>query len=227
MALPFDFYGRHTYAPRGHKYIKRMVPTKSWTKRQASVMILTAADGLHCKRLLLFRWEGKGAQIQKEALFYDDRVSVHFDKRAYLNTSAMLQWIDEEYTTAISTSQRILSIDLNSPLPPSLLTLDTCPTHCTLPVLKALSALHRNTSTVFIPDRMTGYLQSEDTHINKQFEQYIGDFLQVNLDQGWKSEFPGKGDVKIHKRRIIITKCVGDAWDKLHREYSNLIQKSF
>jgi len=228
MALPFDFYGRRTYAPRGHKSIKKKVPTKSWTKRQASVMILIAADGLpHCKPLLLFRGEGKGAQIQKEALFYDDRVSVHFNKRAYLNTAAMLQWIDEEYTTAISTSQRILSIDLNSPPPPSLLTLDTCPTHCTLPVLKALSAPHLNTSTAFIPEGMTGYLQPEDTHINKPFKQYIGDFLQVYLDQGWKSEFPGKGDVKIRERRILITKCVGDAWDKLHREHSDLIQKSF
>src|SRR5437588_9420673 len=31
IALPFDFYGKRTYAPRGNKSVKKRVPTKSWT----------------------------------------------------------------------------------------------------------------------------------------------------------------------------------------------------
>lgn len=228
MALPFDFYRRRTYAPRGDKSVKKKVMTKSWTKRQASVMILIAADGIpHCWPLVLFRGEGKGAQIQKEALFYDDRVAVYFNKKAYINTETMLRWIDKLYSTAVQTSQKLLSIGPNSPPAPFLLTLDTCPTHCTLPVLKALSAPHLNTTTAFIPEGMTGYLQPEDTHINKPFKQYISDFLQTYINEEWKSQFPAKGNVKVRERRILITKCVGDAWDKLHQEHSDLIQKSF
>lgn len=228
MALPFDSFGRRTYAPQGDKSVNKKVMTKSWTKWQASVMILIAADGIpHCRAHVLFRGEGKGRQIQKEALFYDERVAVYFNKKAYINTDTMLRWIDKLYSTAVQTSQKLLSIGPNSPPAPFLLTLDTYPTHCTLPVLKALSAPPLNTTTAFIPEGMTGFLQPEDTHINKLFKQYIGNFLQTYINEGWKSQFPGKGNVKVRERRILITKCVGDAWDKLHQEHSNLIQKSF
>ncbi|PWW77176.1 hypothetical protein C7212DRAFT_342976 [Tuber magnatum] len=159
MPHPFDFYRNRTYAPRGEKFVKKKVAYKSWTKRQASLMILIAADGL--------------------------------------------------------------------PHSPHLLVLDTCPTHCTLPVLQALSSPMLNTTTTFIPEGMTGYLQPEDTHINKPLKQYIGNCLVDYTEAGWKSGFPAKRNLKIPERRILITKCLGDAWDKLYHNHANLISRSF
>ena len=233
MPLPFGFYGNRTYAPRGVKSVKKKVASKAWTKRQASLMILITVDGLpHCKPLLMFRGQGKQGTIGKEREFYDKWVAVVFNKTAYTDTDIMLQWIGDLYTPAVNQKQ-----SQHSPMPysdgqppfsaPRLLVLDTCPTHCTLSVLQALSSPILNTTTAFIPEGMTGYLQPEDTHINKPLKQYIGNYLSAYTEAGWKSGFPAKQNLKIPERRILITKCVGDAWDKLHGNHADLISRSF
>ncbi|PWW73020.1 hypothetical protein C7212DRAFT_347615 [Tuber magnatum] len=128
----------------------------------------------------------------------------------------MLQWIRDLYTPAVNPKQTSC-----------FLVLDTCPTHCTLLVLQALSSPMLNTTTAFISEGMTGYLQPEDTHINKPLKQYIGNCLNAYTEAGWKSGFPAKRNLKIPEQRILITKCIGDAWDKLHHNHANLISRSF
>jgi hypothetical protein len=222
MSLPFDFSSSHTYAPQGATTVKKKTESpKAWLRRQATLALLICADGQNrCKPLIIFRGEGKTAAISKEMKYYDQRVEVQWQARAWTDTPVMLRWIERQYSIAGEAEDREANL-------PRLFTLYTCPTHRTIAVLKRLSSPDLNTTVALIPEGLTGELQPLDTHINRSMRQYIHEFLQQRLDDNWQSGFPGKANVKIRERRILMTHCVADAWDKLHREHSSLVQRSF
>ncbi|KAA8896137.1 hypothetical protein FN846DRAFT_893536 [Sphaerosporella brunnea] len=49
---------------------------------------------------------------------------------------------------------------------------------------------------------------------------------EERIDAGWKSGFPERKPVAVRERRSLMTKIVGDAWEKLHRQKADLIRKS-
>jgi hypothetical protein len=222
MALPFDFVTGKTYAPKGARSVKKKSEgPKTWARRMATLMIMVTADGqLHCKPLLILRGQGRSKALRHEAKFYDKHVVIQWNAKAYCNQESMIEWIDEQYRNCISPEDRKAKA-------PRLLTLDTCPSHLTQNVLEALGDARLNTTVAFIPEGMTPYLQPVDTHINKPLKSRIAQFLEERIEVGWRSGFPGKKPVAIRERRILMTKCVADAWEELHREKPHLIRKSF
>jgi hypothetical protein len=222
MGLPFDFYSTRTYAPKGAKSVKKKAEgPKAWMRRQATLALLLCADGSNrCKPLIIFRGEGKTNALKHEMEFYDPRVEVQWQKKAWTDIPIMQQWIERQFKLAAEPDDRKDRL-------PRLLTLDTCPTHCTLQILQRFASPQLNTTTAFIPEGLTGYLQPLDTHVNKPVKQHIGDYLEEKLEEHWHSDFPGKQNVRVRERRILITRCVADAWEKLHREQGDLVRKSF
>ncbi|KAA8892541.1 hypothetical protein FN846DRAFT_1013171 [Sphaerosporella brunnea] len=203
MGLPFDFYSTRTYAPQGAKSVKKKAEgPKAWLHRQATLALLLCGDGRsRCKPLIIFRGEAKTNALKKEMEYYDRRV-------------------ERQFKQATEPEDREANL-------PRLLTLDTCPTHCTLRVLQHFSSPHLNTTAAFISEGLTGYLQPLDTHVNKSVKQHISDYLEEKIEENWHSDFPGKANVRVRERRILITHCVADAWEKLHNEQGDLIRKSF
>jgi hypothetical protein len=221
MALPFSFTTGRTYAPRGAHSVKSKTDgAKTWIRRMATLMIMVTADGeLRCKPLLIFRGKGTTKALRNEHKFYDKRVVVAWQKKAYCDTPIMVDFINGQYAQCAS-SQDAMNHE------PRLLTLDTCPTHLTIPVLEAMAQPSLHTTVGFIPEGMTPYLQPVDTHINKPMKSRIMDFLEQRIESGWTSGFPGKKPIAVRERRILMTKVVADAWHDLHQN-PNLIQKSF
>lgn len=92
---------------------------------------------------------------------------------------------------------------------------------------RIVNFLKRKATTAFIPEGLTGYLRPLDTQVNKSVKQHISDYLEEKIEENWHSDFPGKANVRVRERRISITHCVADAWEKLHNEQGDLIRKSF
>jgi hypothetical protein len=90
-------------------------------------------------------------------------------------------------------------------------------------VLNAFRA--SKTVTSFIPEGCTSLVQPLDTAVNHIFKDYISDLLDREMERNltlWKS-----GRFTIEDRWVLMTWIVGEAWDWLHREKSQLIIKAF
>ncbi|KAA8910529.1 hypothetical protein FN846DRAFT_934054 [Sphaerosporella brunnea] len=92
---------------------------------------------------------------------------------------------------------------------------------------RIVNFLKRKATTAFIPEGLTGYVRPLDTHVNKSVKQHISDYLEEKIEENWHSDFPGKANVRVWERRILITHCIADAWEKLHNEQGDVIRKSF
>ncbi|KAA8894611.1 hypothetical protein FN846DRAFT_894921 [Sphaerosporella brunnea] len=92
---------------------------------------------------------------------------------------------------------------------------------------RIVNLLKSKATTAFIAEGLTGHLQSLDTHVSKSVKQYISDYLEEKIEEDSQSDFPGTSNVRVQERRILVTRCVADAWKNLHNEQGDLIRKPF
>lgn len=214
--LPFEFLDGKTYDFKGNKTIWVRALRSGWSKRQATLMITVCGDGVpRCYPLIIFRGECVGANVVAEQLHYHPRVRVEFNSKAYSNEDITLKWIhnDLKWASYFNPTDNL----------PRLVALDVFAGQKTPKVLKAFKSL--NMTTFFIPEGCISLVQPLDISINKILKNGISQLIDEEMDRN-----PTKWDDKafnVSDRRVLITHCVGEAWEWLHRERKDMIVKAF
>ena len=214
--IPYEFLDGAVYDFKGAKTVWIKQSRSGWEKRCATLMIYVSADGLkHCRPLLIFKGQGKHANIKREMKKYHRDVVVQWNKKAYCNNEIMLYWLKHMYRTATP--------DFTEAKPPRLLSLDVFAGQKTPEVKQAFKDL--NIIPSFIPSGCTGYVQVLDVAINKPLKAMLSDAAEKHYSENfekWQSN-----QYTVGERRIMLTNWVGEAWTKLHKEKGHVIRETF
>ncbi|RPA78178.1 hypothetical protein BJ508DRAFT_329449 [Ascobolus immersus RN42] len=200
--MPFEFLSGSTYAQKGSRTFWAKSLGSGLDKRQCTVQLCVHADGVaRSKPLILFH--GKGKRLGNEPLKWDPRISVMFNEKAWVDTTA-----------------RHWSVPYFSP---RMLVLDCHRVHLTGQVLDRLNRQY--TLPAVVPEGCTSLVQPLDVIINKTFKDLVDRCYQKHYQENLDEWVAGK--VTAREQRILITKWVGTAWEKLHYYHSATIRKSF
>lgn len=214
--IPFHFADDMTYNIKGKKTISTQTERSGWDKRQATVLLIVNGDGCQEKKLiplLIFKGETGGSILTKERDLYHPGVIVNFNEKAWNNGTLFLQWIQEE----------LLEIMKPTAIDPVLLAMDCVSFHKTPEVLETLKENH--CQVVMIPPGCTGILQPLDTHVNKPFKAILTELVEEDTQR--KEDGNPKFKWTTSLKRIQLTHCVAEAFDRLCRLHGNMIEKSF
>ena len=210
----FEFLEGKTYHIQGEKTIWVKSTGSGLDKRQMTVQLTIFADGIgRVKPLIVFR--GKGLRITAtEKALWSNKVDVVFQENACMDENIFLWWMENAWKLCRS------SIFDKSP---KLLTLDMYKGQNTEVVQNAWQKYR--TTPVVIPAGCTSLIQPLDVSVNKSFKQYLEDASQdhyLNNTESWV-----EGKVSAKERRILMTKWVADAWEKICQNHQASIQRSF
>jgi hypothetical protein len=240
--LPFEFLKGRTYAKRGDKTIRLKEGKSGHDKRQCTLQIAVFADGVQrCKPLLMFKGKpGKGdARRRAEYKKYHSGVVVIFNKKAWANTSNLLDWVKNQYSTASAYPLRDGE--------PRFLALDAFKPH----INKGKKAKEKESqkeketrlkedklqqqlrdelaklkvTLSLIPGGCTGYIQVLDVLINKLIKAYIEEYEDLWIKENFEVWESGKWSVG--DRRILLTHWVAKAFERVHLEHKDAIIACF
>jgi hypothetical protein len=79
--------------------------------------------------------------------------------------------------------------------------------------------------TSFIPSSTTGFIQVCDTVINRSLKARIEELAEQYIDENESDWVEGKYSVS--QPRVLLTKWVGQAWEDMHTEDSDMIRQAF
>lgn len=227
--LPFEYLSGRTYSLRGDKTIWAKATKSGWDKRQATLMLAVFADGIcRIKPVIIFHGTEDETQQNiyygKEKQHYDNRVIVWFNQTAYTNEQVMLKWILTFLVPALNRNQDPIAPNgtpstadnLNSNCNPSLIALDAAQFHKTTAVLECLRSYDIKPS--MIPGGCTSLIQPLDVSINGPFKNILRDILDEEMDRLGQAALDcfdiGTENAK-RDRRILMTKAVARAWEKV------------
>jgi hypothetical protein len=165
-------------------------------------------------------FKGKGNVQAKEQKFYDERVYVMFQKKAWLDTEAALQWDNdvfkphvEERAAKEGTTPRILAF------------MDNVTSQANSRFLNALKS--HNTSRCLLKPNETEALQPIDAGLAALYKLYIGQEQEkwllddINNFDIWNNPMSAK------TKRILLTTWVGNAHSRICAEKQEAIFKCF
>jgi len=220
--LPFEYLKGRTYAKKGDRTVRIKEGKSGHDKRQCTLQIAVFADGVpRCKPLLMFKGKPKGDGRRKtERQKYHPGVVVIFNDKAWANTSNLLDWVKNQYSTASAYplrdhEPRFLALDSFAPhknkgkkskekeslkekerrLKEEKLQQELRDTFAKLKVTLSL-----------IPGGCTGYVQVLDVLINKLIKQYIEEYEDLWVEQNFELWQSGKWS--IGDRRVLMTHWV-------------------
>ena len=104
-----------------------------------------------------------------------------------------------------------------------MLSLDVFSGQKTKEVIASFKALKCTTS--FIPGSTTSFIQVCDTVINKSLKARIEELADQYIDENEREWVEGKYSVS--QRRVLLTKWVGQAWEDIRDEDSDMIRQAF
>lgn len=226
--LPFEYLDGQTYADKGSHTVQVKATTSGWDKRQATVVLGIFGCGKNRLRpLIIFKGKSsytgtRSAYYQnkrdEEMSHYDSRVIVRWNETAYANATLLIEWITSFLVPVM-------------PSGPKLLALDIAKFHCTEPVLQTL----RDNDIIpsIIPAGCTGLVQPLDVSVNKPFKDLLRDLIDEALDRHENTHATDLRELRksdhnaIAQRRILITKCVGEAWELFCIKHQELIVTTF
>lgn len=226
--LPFEYLSGRTYSIRGDKTVWAKATKSGWDKRQATLMLAVFADGIpRIPPIIIFHGTENEAQQEiyygKEKKLYDKRVVVWFNKTAYTNEQIMLKWILTYLIPALSGIQGPSTANGTAPVldpsespNPGLIALDAAQFHKTPKILECLRGYDIIPS--MIPGGCTGFIQPLDVSVNGPFKNILCDLLDEEMDRLGQAALDcfdmGTENAK-RDRRILMTKVVGQAWEKV------------
>jgi hypothetical protein len=143
-----------------------------------------------------------------------------FNPKAWSNSDLMLEWIKHIYTPS---SEYPFFPRYSTERPPRFLSLDVFAGQKTKEVITSFKALKCTTS--FIPGGTTGFVQVCDTVVNRSLKARIEELADQYIDENEREWVEGKYSVS--QRRVLLTKWVGQAWEDMHVEDSDMIRKAF
>ena len=80
-------------------------------------------------------------------------------------------------------------------------------------------------TTSFIPGGTTGFIQVCDTTITKSLKSRIEELADQYIYEHQVEWVEGK--YSVGDRRVLLTKCVGQAWEDMHAEDGEIIRHAF
>ena len=214
--LPWEYLEGRTYEMKGNKTVWAKSQKSGWGKRQATMQFTIFADGVpRVLPLIIFRGleESKTAVRRREALRYDTRVAVMFNSKAYATTATTLQWLSKQLLPALEGL-------------PTLLIMDLLRSHKTKPVKKLLK---KNDVTLsLVPAGCTGIVQPVDISFNRPFKDMLKEEIDKEFERADNIDPDDiMGSSAVGEMRVMMTRCVGQAWERFCREKREVIIRSF
>jgi len=226
--LPFEYLDGQTYADKGSHTVQVKATGSGWDKRQATLVLCIFRSGKNRLRpLIIFKGKENYSGTRRkyyqpkridEMSQYDTRVIVHWNETAYANADLLIEWITDYLVPVL-------------PSGPRLLALDVAKFHCTDSVLQTLRE-HDITPSI-IPAGCTGLVQPLDVSVNKPFKDLLRDLIDQALENYQTNHSVNLREIRradhngVAQRRILITKCVSEAWETFSLKYQELIVSTF
>jgi len=215
--LAWEYLEGKTYEMKGNKTVWAKSQKSGWGKRQTTMQFTIFADGVaRVLPLMIFRGleNSKITIRRREALRYDTRVVVVFNSKAYATTTTILHWLSKQLLPEL--------VGL-----PTLLIMDLLRSYKTKPVKKLLK---KNDVTLsLVPAGCTGIAQPVNISFNRPFKDMLKKEIDKEFERADNNIDPNDitGSSAVGEMRVMMTKCVGEAWEKFCREKREVIIRSF
>lgn len=218
VPLPLQCGGKlKTLATRGEKIIW-MKQREGSNKRAATLQMCIHLGEVGIKQpkaCILFRGQGKRlSQEEKES--WDPRVIVRFQKNAWADDKFCVEWAEQNLAEAVKHHNNGECV----------LFMDNLVSQKSVKFLEVLKKL--NVKSHFFPAGCTDLLQPIDRNIGAQFKYLIGleQELLFEADDALLDRWCGIGGTMPAKEcRILLTKCVAEAWHKMCNGYTDRLGK--
>jgi hypothetical protein len=170
---------------------------------------------------------------------YHPGVVVIFNEKAYANTSNLIDWVKNQYSTASAyrlrdNKPRFLPLDAFAPHKNKGQKAKAKESEKQKVKREEEEKLQQqlrdefaklNVTISTIPGGCISYVQVLDITVNKIIKQYVENFevqwVDDHFDE-WKA-----GKYSVGDRRILLTKWVGEAWELLHKHHKDAIIRIF
>ena len=211
VPLPFINEQETTYADKGSRAVWVAQPSSGLDKRQATLQLMIRAEGEQTvKPTVVFRGAGKVSSAEVEE--YDKRVHVLFQKNAWMDEATNMKWVNEVLIPGISDkkNENILFAD-----------------NVSFQLLEGFHQVCRKKANMIVymlPPNQTDKVQPIDQGEGYLMKKKIGECLdswlenEKNLEE-WNSTISAK------KRRVLLTRWVGEAWQDLNQKYASTRRK--
>ena len=211
--LPFVLDDGKTYNEKGEKEIWCASAASGLDKRQCTVQLTIFADGKpRVRTTIIFRGQGKRvSKTEKDA--WDSRVCVMFQEKAWCDEAIMKAWVNREWSN-------ILTNPHNPSSTGKILVADVHTAQQTEAVKTALG--HYKSKLVNVPPGCTSRVQPLNVSINKPFKEEVKRQQEKHMSDNLQLYTEGK--LSAWKRRVLLTKWVGEAWQEINRNNETVIR---
>ena len=210
VPLPFIVDQDTTYETTGSTSVWIAQPSSGLDKRQCTLQLcIRPSDQQPVPPAVIFR--GKGKIKEEELKLHDPRVHVFWQKNGWMDKEVALQWVEKTFSPSIDKSQEnVLFLDNLS-----------CQTS-----QEFIVSCRRKANTVVypLPPSSTDKVQPVDAGEGRQMKKLIGEQLDKYLEDDANMKTWCGESFSASKRRIMITKWVGAAWEEM-RKYKNYRQR--
>ena len=155
------------------------------------------------------------APLRWEEKLFDSRVVVKFNPKGYANSTIMLFWLEFMLLPVLSTG-------------PTLLVMDLFKSHSTQEIKDWLRT--HGIVPSLVPGGCTGLVQPLDVSVNRPFKDILKQVIDDAVDLA-ERQTPAAGKKNwqsaASKMRVMMTKCVGDAWEIFNQKNRDVVIRSF
>jgi hypothetical protein len=134
-----------------------------------------ANDNIPFKPVIIFL--NRETVLNKKQPYYDPRVEMHFNPKAYNNEEMFLKWLKNVYQPYIANNA-----DANSKKE-NLIIMDAATFHKTPAVMKFFHKAEPPMLTALIPPEVTGYFQPLNTAVNGPFKKLLQQAADEYIEQ--------------------------------------------
>jgi hypothetical protein len=215
IPLPWEYLEGKTYEFKGSKMVWVHTRRSGWDKRQATIQLTIFTDSIdRVIPLIIFHGteNNTSAPRRREEKLFDSRVVVKFNPKGYANSVIMLFWLEFILLPVLGTGVTLLVMDLFKSHSTQKIK-DWLRTHGIVPSL--------------VPGSCTGLVQPLDVSVNCAFKDILKQVTDDAVDLAERQTTPatGKKDWQsaASKMRVMMTKCVGDAWEIFNRKNCDVV----